>query len=339
MQRCSPDTVDNNRNLSGQLRIAVFGSSPISVPVFDALRERFHIVVAVVSDEPHVRRGKAIANPVQSWAEAAGIPVLNGATAGTDRLSAMLHDQAIDILFLLSYGRLLPEALLTVPRLGSLNLHPSPLPWYRGAAPIERQIMDGRTSSAVSIIAMSGHLDRGELLAQESFAIAPTDYRPEVEASIVRVGIPLVLRVIRELACGDAHAIPQRGKGSYAHKLTPVDEVIDWTQPSQTTLNRIRALFPAPGAATFHDGERIRILRAQPCAPPEQTLSCSSEPCGTLLIVERRRAIVRCSDGWLELLQAQFPGKRPMSALDLINGRSLSSGMVFGTDRSHSANT
>ncbi|HEY5001334.1 MAG TPA: formyltransferase family protein, partial [Candidatus Cryosericum sp.] len=135
-------------------RIAVFGSSSISVPVFDTIRCRFHVVLAVVSEEPRIRRGKLLPNPVQAWAQSHSIPVLNGAETPGEVLTQRLVDDAVDILFLLSYGRLLPQTLLDAPRIASINLHPSPLPWYRGAAPIERQIMDGRTQSAVSIIRM-----------------------------------------------------------------------------------------------------------------------------------------------------------------------------------------
>lgn len=320
--------------MSVSLKIAVFGSSSISVPVFEALRKQFEIALAVISDEPHMRRGKTIINPVQTWAEAAGIPVLNGTMVPADQLAAVLHAKAVDLLFLLSYGKLLSEDLLDIPRLGSLNLHPSPLPFYRGAAPIERQIMEGATTSAVSIIRMSGKLDRGELLAQEPFAIAPSDYRPEVEASIIQVGIPLVLRVIDDLVHARSHAIPQAEAGSYAHKLTQADELIDWTRPAQNILNRIRALFPDPCAATFCGAERVKILRAQ-LFPSD--IATSSLPLpdaaagGTIALFSHHRAVVQCGDGWLELLQLQFPGKKAMSVTDLLNGRRLVPGMVFSS--------
>src|SRR5450756_1366750 len=227
-------------------RIAVFGSSSISVPVFDTIRRRFHVVLAVVSEEPRVRRGKLLANPVQAWAQSHSIPVLNGAETSGEVLTKQLVDDAVDILFLLSYGRLLPQALLDAPRLASINLHPSPLPWYRGAAPIKRQIMDGCRQSAVSIIRMNGLLDRGELLAQEALTIAGSGYRTAVQAYIIRVGAPLSLHVFDQLLHRSTTPLQQTGAGSYARKLKPDDEVIDWSHSVVQTYNLVRALAPEP---------------------------------------------------------------------------------------------
>ncbi|RIE16758.1 methionyl-tRNA formyltransferase [Candidatus Cryosericum septentrionale] len=308
-------------------RIAVFGSSSISVPVFDAIRCRFHVVLAVVSEEPRIRRGKLLANPVQAWAESHSIPVLNGAETPEGLLTKQLVDGAVDILFLLSYGRLLPQALLDAPRLASINLHPSPLPWYRGAAPIERQIMDGCRQSAVSIIRMNGLLDRGELLAQESFTIADSDYRTDVEASIIRVGVPLTLHVFDQLLHSSTTPLQQTGAGSYARKLKSDDELIDWSGSIEQAYNLVRALAPEPCACSFQETDRLKILRAIPLSA-DIDLSADA-PSGTVAQFLRKRVAVRCGDGWLELLELQFPGKTPMSTVDLLNGRRLVPGNVL----------
>lgn len=308
-------------------RIAVFGSSPISVPVFDTIGRRFHVVLAVVSEEPRVRRGKLLVNPVRDWAQSQSIPVLNGADTPAEDLTRRLIDDAIDVLFLLSYGRLLPQALLDAPRLGSINLHPSPLPWYRGAAPIERQIMNGCTGSAVSIIRMNGLLDRGELLAQEPFTIAGSDYRADVEASIVRVGAPLALNVIHQLFHSSATPLAQTGEGSYARKLKPDDDLIDWSHSVAPVYNLVRALSPEPGASTYQGTERLKVLRAAPLSA--DVALPADAPSGMVVQFLRRRAAVRCSDGWLELMELQFPGKTPLSTADLLNGRSLVPGTIL----------
>ena len=308
-------------------RIAVFGSSSISVPVFDAVSRRCHVALAVVSEEPRVRRGKLLANPVQAWAQSHSIPVLNGAETSGEILTKRLVDDAVDILFLLSYGRLLPQALLDAPRLASINFHPSPLPWYRGAAPIERQIMDGCRQSAVSIIRMNGLLDRGELLAQESFTIADSDYRTDVEASIIRVGVPLTLHVFDQLLHSSTTLLQQTGAGSYARKLKPDDEVIDWSHSVVQTYNLVRALAPEPCACTFQGADRVKILRVNPLSADVELPA--DAPSGMITQFLRKRAAVRCSDGWLELLELQFPGKIPMSTTDLLNGRCLLPGIVL----------
>ncbi|MHB8106520.1 MAG: methionyl-tRNA formyltransferase [Candidatus Cryosericum sp.] len=308
-------------------RITVFGSSSISVPVFDAIRRQFGIVLAVVSDAPHVSRGKLLTNPVQAWAESYSIPILNGAETTGEALMERLVDNETDILFLLSYGRILPQTLLDAPHIASINLHPSPLPWYRGAAPIERQIMDGCKHSAVSIIRMNGKLDQGELLAQEPFTIADSDYRADVEASILRVGAPLALHVLDQLAHGTITPLEQVGEGCYARKLKPGDELIDWSTSATRTYNLVRALAPDPCACTFHGTDRMKILRAVPFSA--DTELPSTTPCGEIVQFLHKRAAVRCGDGWLELLQLQFPGKTPMSAADLLNGRRLLPGIVL----------
>jgi methionyl-tRNA formyltransferase len=315
--------------LADEPRVVVFGSSTISVPVFEAIAQHFRVVLAVVSETPYVRHGKTVPNPVQQWADVRSIPVLNGVTVAEAELTQELAATGVDILFLLSYGHLLPEALLDVPRIASINLHPSPLPWYRGAAPIERQIMDGCATSAVSIIRMNTHLDKGELLAQEPFDIHPADYRLDVEASIVRVGTPLALEVLRKLASNSVTPLPQVGDGSYARKLKAEDELIDWSLPNARVFNLIRALAPEPAASTFQGADRIRILRALPLAPDVQRPPAAIP--GLLVTFDRKRAAVRCGDGWLELLQLQFPGKTPMSASDLLNGRRLLLGSILSS--------
>ena len=308
-------------------RIAVFGSSSISVPVFETIRCRFYVVIAVVSEEPRVRRGKLLANPVQAWAQSHSIPVLNGAETPGEVLTKQLVDDAIDILFLLSYGRLLPQTLLDAPRIASINLHPSPLPWYRGAAPIERQIMDGCRKSAVSIIRMNGLLDRGELLAQEPFTIADSDYRTDVEASIIRVGAPLALHVFDQLLQRSTTPLQQTGAGSYARKLKSNDEVIDWSHSVVQTYNLVRALAPEPCACTFQGADRVKLLRASPLSA--DTDLPADAPSGMVTQFLRKRAAVRCSDGWLELLELQFPGKTLMLTANLLNGRHLVPGIVL----------
>ncbi len=310
-----------------KLRLAVFGSSAVSVSVFDAIARRYHVILAVISEAPTVRHGRTVPNPVQQWAEIHMVPLLNGAIISQTELIQQVAAARVDILFLLSYGRLLPGALLDLPRIASINLHPSPLPSYRGAAPIERQIMDGRTKSAVSIIRMNGLLDRGELLAQQSFDIRPTDYRPDVEASIIRAGIPLAFDVIEKLASGSLSPVLQAGNGSYARKLKVGDELIDWSLPVAQIFNLIRALAPEPAAVTFQGADRVKILRALPLSSDIQ-LSKDAVP-GLLLTFERKRAAVRAGDGWLELLQLQFPGKTPMSVADLLNGRRLVPGSIL----------
>jgi len=308
-------------------RIAVFGSSSISVPVFDAVRRRFHVVLAVVSEESRIRRGKLLVNPVEEWAQSYSIPVLNGAQIPGEVLTKRLVDDAVDILFLLSYGRLLPQALLDAPRIASINLHPSLLPWYRGAAPIERQIMDGCTQSAVSIIRMNGLLDRGEILAQEPFPIVDSDYHTDVEASIIRVGAPLVLRVLEQLSHGSATTLSQIGEGSYARKLKPDDELIDWSHSVTQAYNLVRALAPEPCACTYQYADRLKIFRARPLSA-DIGLPADA-PCGFVASFLHKQAAVRCCDGWLELLEVQFPGKTPMSTVDLLNGRRLMPGTIL----------
>lgn len=308
-------------------RVALFGSSAISVPVFEAIRQHCTVPIAVISEEPRVRHGRELTNPVQLWAQSHGIPVVNGALTPVPALVSLLGKAEVDILFLLAYGRLLPIDVLNIPVHGSINLHPSPLPWYRGAAPIERQIMDGRTKSAVSIIRMNALLDRGELLAQQPFDILPTDYRPDVEASIVRVGVPLALDVIGRLMAGTTVPLPESGGGSYARKVKTGEEIIDWSLPTVRIYNVIRALAPEPGASTLQGTVRIKILRASPL-PSYPSLPPSAPP-GQLMSLDGKRAAVRCGDGWLEPLQLQFPGKAPASTLDLLNGRRLVPGTIF----------
>jgi methionyl-tRNA formyltransferase len=174
---------------------------------------------------------------------------------------------------------------------------------------------------------MNGLLDRGELLAQEPFTIAGSDYRADVEASIVRVGAPLALNVIHQLFHSSATPLAQIGEGSYARKLKPDDDLIDWSHSVAPVYNLVRALSPEPGASTYQGTERLKVLRAAPLSA--DVALPADAPSGMVVQFLRRRAAVRCSDGWLELMELQFPGKTPLSTADLLNGRSLVPGTIL----------
>jgi methionyl-tRNA formyltransferase len=174
---------------------------------------------------------------------------------------------------------------------------------------------------------MNGLLDRGELLAQEPFTIADSDYRTDVEASIIRVGAPLALYVLDQLLHRSTTPLQQTGVGSYARKLKSDDELIDWSHSVAQAYNLVRALAPEPCACTYLGADRVKILRAGPL-PADIELPANASS-GMIAPFLRRRAAVRCSDGWLELLELQFPGKTPMSTADLINGRRLVPGNVL----------
>jgi methionyl-tRNA formyltransferase len=143
----------------------------------------------------------------------------------------------------------------------------------------------------------------------------------DVEASIVRVGAPLALHVFDQLLHGSTRPLQQTGAGSYARKLKRDDDLIDWSHSVAQVYNLIRALSPEPGASTYQATDRVKILRATPLSTDVELPA--DAPSGLVAQFLRRRAAVRCGDGWLELLELQFPGKTPVSTADLLNGRRL----------------
>jgi methionyl-tRNA formyltransferase len=220
--------------------------------------------VVTQPDRPAGRGQKLTPSPVKTAAIALGLAVYEPA-----RLQVFARDIAgtpFDLFALASYGRILPQALLDMPRLGSLNVHPSLLPKYRGATPIQTALRNGDRQTGVSIMLMDAGMDTGEIVLQETVAIEPDETYGELHDRLAFVGADLLGRALDLAAAGNVSHQPQRGEPSFTAPIRKEDLTIDWSWPAQRVVDHVRAFSPSPAARAVIDGDAVKILRAHVAA-------------------------------------------------------------------------
>jgi methionyl-tRNA formyltransferase len=331
--------------LTAPLRIVFAGTPEFSVPALEALDEAGHAVVAVYTqpDRP-AGRGRALAaSPVKRRAIELAIPVEQPATLKDASVQAGLAAYVPDLMVVVAYGLLLPQAVLDIPRRGCLNIHASLLPRWRGAAPIQRAVLAGDEITGVTIMKMDVGLDTGPELLRKTIAIEPRDTGGTLHDKLSPLGARAVVEAIDGWVAGQLQLQPQAVEGvSYATKLRKDEAEIDWTRSAVEIDRQVRAFNPRPVAETTLQGEQVRIWDAQPVAlAAEPAASAASpeafaQPHGGLapaspgtVAVRQGRIHVATGAGWLELLRLQLPGRKPVFARDFMNARSLA-GARFG---------
>ena len=313
------------------LRIVYFGTPEFAVPGLQAILSSAHPVVAVVSqpDRPKGRGQKLQSTPTKRVAEAAGVPVLQPTRLKDPELHKMLAAYSPDLGVVAAYGRLIPDALLELPRLGMINIHASLLPRYRGAAPVHRAVINGDRETGVTIMRVVTELDAGPMFAAATRLIGPDETTPEVEGALSAIGADLVLHVIEQIAAGLATEVPQdHAAATYAEKIRREESDIDWTQSAAVIHNLVRGLQPWPLVTIVLDGVRLRIHRSR--VAEDRT---SAQP-GTIAHTGGGRFSIATGDGGvLDVLEIQPEGKRVMSAREFLAGRVVAAGTPVGGGR------
>jgi len=302
------------------MKVVFFGSSSFSVPFLKGLKKDI-VLVVTTPDKPQKRGRKTLPNPVKRKAVELCLPFLivqNFTLIFKKRIESF----SPDLFIVVSFGKIIPNYILSIVKY-PLNLHPSKLPLYRGAAPVERQIMDGVKESAVSIMLMNEKLDRGSILVEQPFRILFTDTKENVNQKIIDIGIPLLKKAMAMVKSGNCRGIAQQGKGSYARKITKEDEIIHWESDAIKIYNKIRALYPVPASFTFLRGNRLKIFRADISNLDE------GHP-GEIIKLSKKGFIVKCGKRALLLREVQFEGKKRIKAIDFINGTRLKIGERLG---------
>lgn len=306
------------------LRILYLGTPAFAVPGLHALIESPHPVVALISqpDRPKGRGQKVQPTPTRVMAEAAGVPVLQPARLKDPVLHDQLRALAPDVGVVAAYGRIIPDAVLEIPRLGMINIHASLLPKYRGAAPVHRAVIAGETETGVSIMRVVTELDAGPVFATATRPIGPDETTPQVEAALAQLGAALVVEVVNQLAEDRAVETPQdETQATYAPKVERAEGTIDWVQPAQRIHDRVRGLQPWPLVSARIGGVPCRILRT--ALTGERT---EAQP-GTIVRADSGVLAVAGGDGRvLDIVELQPEGKRVMTAREFLAGRRVEAG-------------
>ena len=263
------------------------------------------------------------ASPVKEAALAHGLPVWQPAKTRAPEFHQTLHDAEPDVCVVVAYGKILPAALLEVPRFGFVNVHFSLLPDYRGAAPVQRAVMDGRAETGVSIMVLTEGMDEGPVLATRSEEITSDDTAGSVGERLAVTGAELLTETLGAYLAGDLRPEEQdHEKATYAPKLSTEEAQIDWSDKASSISNKVRGLQPAPGAWTTLDGARLKVHQVVPAE------SSSLPPGGVRL--DAGSFLVGTGDGDLVIAEAQMAGKRRMPGIDVARGLRLDGDVSLG---------
>lgn len=309
------------------MRILFMGTPDFAVNSFNALCGRFDVAGAVTRPDRPKGRGYAMTPPpVKAAAAARGIPVCQPETLRDGAFLPELRAMDPDLIAVVAYGNILPDYILDYPRYGCVNLHGSLLPKYRGAAPIQRAILEGQTETGVTTMFMARGLDTGDMLEKAVLPIGIDDNFETVHDALSEIGAKLLVSTVEKLAAGALTPIPQDDSLScYAPKIEKADCVIDFTKDALAVHNQIRALSPAPLAFTRLGGKTLKIVRSALLSPG----GFFGKP-GTVFSLEDGKIAVACSAGAITIERLLPEGRGRMSALDFINGRRIRAGDRLG---------
>ena len=316
------------------LKIVYFGTPAFAVPSLVRLLDSDHRVVAVVSqpDRPSGRGHVVQHTPTKKVGMERGLPVLQPERikeAGfLDAVAAFDPDLGV----VAAYGRILPDSLLALPRLGMINVHASILPAYRGAAPVHRAVMAGDTETGVTIMRLVSQLDAGPTFAVRRRAIGPDDTSTQVEEALAQLGADLLVEVIDQIALGRAMETPQDdSRATFAPKLTKAEGPIYWALPAIAIHNRVRGLQPWPIASTRLGGTRLLIHRTNPRNAFSAAVP-TALPSGSVVSTAADGIDVVCGDRHLlRIVDVQPEGRRLMSARDFLAGHAVQAGTRLET--------
>jgi methionyl-tRNA formyltransferase len=309
------------------LRIVFLGTPQFAVPTLQKLLESRHQVCGVVTqpDRPRGRGQQVSDSPVKALAVERGLPLFQPERLKDPAVEATLREWRPDLGVVTAYGRLIPEEILSLPRLGMINVHASLLPKYRGAAPVQRAVIDGERDTGVTIMRIEKMLDAGAMLAKAARPIGPDETSDIVERDLAQMGAELLLDVVEQIAAGtEQQELQDFMMCSYAPRLTKDEGLIDWSLPASYIHNRVRGLYPWPHAYTYLDGARLILLKTRIEHETTDALP------GT--IVDTSHGAIHVAAGHGERIaieQVQPEGRRPMAVREFLAGHRVPTGMRF----------
>lgn len=317
------------------LRIVFMGTPAFAVPTLDRLLASRHTVAGVVTqpDKPRGRGQKISDAPVKTLAVDRALPLIQPARLREPDVEATLRTWRPDLGVVAAYGKLIPDTLLTIPRLGMINVHASLLPKYRGAAPIHWAVISGETETGITIMRVIRELDAGAMFAKVVRPIGSEETSDVVERDLAELGARLLVSVVDRIAEGTAIEEAQDDShATYAPRLTKDVGLIDWTLPAQAIHDRVRGLHPWPHAYTFLDGDRTIVLRSLVESGEAGRTDTGEGPApGTVVRVTRDAIHVATGhQGMLAIVELQPEGRRLMQARDFLAGRPVRAGTVLG---------
>jgi methionyl-tRNA formyltransferase len=296
-----------------------------------------NIAAVYTQQDKPTGRGRALeAPPVKRAAIELGLPVYQPQNFRGGTSIAELAALEPEVIIVSAYGQILPQAVLAIPRLGCLNIHPSLLPRFRGVSPIPAAIMEGDLWTGVSVMLLDAGTDTGPVFSSAQVPLFSTDTTGSLSVKLARIGAQLVLDILPSWEQGQIVAVPQdSSRATYCRKLSKEEGEIDWKMPAAAISRRVRAFNPWPGAFTFWEGKQLRIIDAQPSASvPEASATEASAPGQVISLPGTKSAfgVATCA-GVLAVSSVQMEGRKAMPAGDFLRGQRGMMGALLGQQR------
>jgi len=306
------------------MRILFMGTGEFGVPTLNALLGSRHEVVGVVTqpDRPKGRGREMHISPIKGIALDAGIPVYQPEKVGSEDFIEQVREMLPDAFVVVAFGQIIPRALLDIPKYGSVNVHASLLPKYRGAAPIHYALFNGEGITGVTTMLMDSGLDTGPILLQEELKVLPEDSTGTLEERLSQIGAPLLLRTLEGLEDGSISPTPQEdSQATYAPSIKREDCLVDWNTSATDIANRVRGCTPRPGAFTFFEGAAVKIWS---CRAEEG----AGNP-GEVVRVDNRGIAVGAAEDIVIVSELQPENRKRMGAADFAHGARIAPGARF----------
>lgn len=306
------------------MRIIFMGTPQFAIPSLCKLAESQHELSGCVTvpDKPSGRSLKVISSPIKKTAQDLGIHLLQPHDLTEEHFINEIKDLSPDLAVVVAF-RILPEAVYSIPRLGCINLHASLLPDLRGAAPINRAIMNGMTQTGLTTFLIEKSVDTGKILLQQKVDITPDDDAGSLAAKMSKLGADLMMQTIDEYVAGRISPQPQVGTVTKAPKILPDHCLIDWNCSAQDIHNQIRGLSPIPAAYTSLAGKRLKVFRSRLIET-----DISREP-GMVEVVGNEVRVATLA-GTLAIVELQLEGKKRMNSSDFLRGYNFQEGTRLG---------
>jgi len=310
---------------AAELKTVFMGTPEFAVGTLQGLIAAGVNLVGVFTqpDRPKGRGKKLAPPPVKELAQQHGIPVFQPVKLRAPEAVAELQALSPDLIVVVAYGQILPQSVLDIPRFGCINVHASLLPKYRGAAPINKAIVDGETITGITTMLMDAGLDTGDMLLKKSLEIGPDETAGELHDRLAILGRQTMEETLRLLLAGALKPEKQQDdESTYAPMMKKEDGLIDWSLPAQEIHDRVRGLAPWPGAYTFLDGEVLKLARTEVVE--------GSGAAGVVVAAGPTGVEVACGDGVIRIGALQLPGKKMLPAAEFLRGHVLTIGTKLG---------
>ncbi len=309
------------------MKIVFFGTPAIGAGVLKKLVESEHEVIALVTQPDRASgRGKGVSfSPAKEVAVSAGIKVLQPEKVSDEAFLDELEALGADLHVVAAYAQKLPNRLLEMAPKGCINVHPSLLPKYRGAAPLMAAILYGDEKSGVTIMRMAEKMDVGNILLQEEIMLDPKETTATLEAKATALGGDLLLKAIEKIEDGTIEeTVQDDSKSSYVRMISKEAGLIDWNEAAEVIERKTRAYVPWPGTFTALEGKTLKIFSA------DVTEGKEGAEAGTIILADKNSLVVQTGDGALSLKEIQLEGKKRMTVQEFLRGKKLEEGTKLG---------